>query len=136
MVSTLDSDVATQLADGTRVITFTATLKDGSGNPVPGAVVDFSTGSTTAVLSTAAATDADGKTTVTLKDTVAEPVTVTAKSAANAADSGKTKDVTFTADAATARVSTLVATTDSGDTTAIPADGKVSWSSPMPAAQV
>ena len=124
-VNTLDSDVVTQLADGTRVITFTATLKDGSGNPVPGAVVDFSTGSTTAVLSTAAATDADGKTTVTLKDTVAEPVTVTAKSAANAADSGKTKDVTFTADAATARVSTLVATTDSGDTTAIPADGKV-----------
>ncbi|EGT5658910.1 hypothetical protein JD793_005159, partial [Citrobacter braakii] len=92
-VSTLDSDVVTQVADGTRVITFTATLKDGSGNPVPGAVVDFSTGSSTAVLGTAAATDADGKTTVTLKDTVAEPVTVTAKSAANAADSGKTKDV-------------------------------------------
>ncbi|MGQ3660705.1 inverse autotransporter beta domain-containing protein [Citrobacter braakii] len=94
-VNTLDSDVVTQVADGTRVITFTATLKDGSGDPVPGAVVDFSTGSTTAVLGTAAATDADGKTTVTLKDAVAEPVTVTAKSAANAGDSGKTKDVTF-----------------------------------------
>ncbi|MGQ3663801.1 inverse autotransporter beta domain-containing protein [Citrobacter braakii] len=107
VVSTLDSDVVTQLADGTRVITFTATLKDGSGNPAPNAAVDFSTGSSTAVLSTAATTDTDGKTTVTLKDTVAESVTVTAKSATNAADSGQTKDVTFTADAATSVVSTL-----------------------------
>ncbi|WP_246167964.1 beta strand repeat-containing protein [Serratia rhizosphaerae] len=105
-VSSLSSDVPTQVADGSSAITFTAVLKDGSGNLVAEAPVAFSTTGGT-LAQTSVTTNAQGEARVTLTSTQAGEVTVSAKAQDNAADGGQSQAVTFTANASAATVSSL-----------------------------
>jgi adhesin/invasin len=69
------------IADNSALNTVQAVLTDGNGNPVENAVVTWSmTGSSTASFtsSTSVNTNSSGIATVSLKDSVAEPVTITA----------------------------------------------------------
>ncbi|MFT2793533.1 inverse autotransporter beta domain-containing protein, partial [Serratia sp. T13T92] len=103
-----------QVADGVKVITFTATLTDANNNPVPNTAVMFTPSVGDAVLGTPTVTDTNGQATVTLKDGTVEAVTVTAKSAVNAADLGKQKTVNFVADTTTATIVDADFTVNSG----------------------
>ncbi|MFT2794087.1 Ig-like domain-containing protein, partial [Serratia sp. T13T92] len=96
-----------QEADGKKIITFTATLTNANNNPVPNTAVTFTTSAGDAVLGTPTVTDTNGQATVTLKDGTVEAVTVTAKSAVNAADPGKEKTVNFVVGAINAGTSTF-----------------------------
>ncbi|MGA4622177.1 beta strand repeat-containing protein [Citrobacter meridianamericanus] len=104
VVSGLDNttSAATKLANNTDLHSLQATVQDANGNPVPGAVVAFSVtaksgaGGTPVLSSATGTTDVSGKTPlITLKDTTAETVTVTARVSTNVADTGKTADATF-----------------------------------------
>lgn len=98
-VTELTPDMVQQQADGKSPITFTATLKDNSGNPVSGQKIAFSTTSANAQLSDAQpSTNASGQATVTLTDSKEESVTITAKSQTWSADTGKTSTVAFKSD--------------------------------------
>lgn len=95
-VSTLSGTTTPALANNTDTQTLTTTVKDAEGNVVPGATVNFTVTTGIATLSSATATtNASGVATVTVKDTTAETATIAAKVGTNAADTGKTADVTF-----------------------------------------
>lgn len=100
-VTTLVSDVTTQLADGESVIALTATVKDAKGNLVPNEDVVFTTtGAATlgdATVTKTVATDANGQAKLNVTNTTVETVTVAAKSSSNAGDTGGSLDLTFTA---------------------------------------
>ncbi|WHP81288.1 Ig-like domain-containing protein [Edwardsiella anguillarum] len=104
-VSRLDADKETALANDTDKVTFTATLNDAGGNPVEGVVVNFATDKGT-LDSATGTTDASGIATTTLHSTEAGAATVTATTATDS--TGQSKGVNFTADAASAKVSSLV----------------------------
>lgn len=92
LVTTTDN----QLADDVSTDLLTATVKDAKGNLVPGVTVAWSRSGTTATLGAATSvTDSNGLATMTLKNTWAEAVTVTAKVQTNAADTGKTSVASF-----------------------------------------
>jgi adhesin/invasin len=95
-VSSLSSDVPTQVADGSSAITFTAVLKDSNGNLAAKAPVAFST-TGGALAQPSVTTNAQGEARVTLTSTQVGEVTVTAKAQENAADGGKSQAVTFIA---------------------------------------
>lgn len=98
-VTQITPDMTQQQADGKSTITFTATLKDNSDNPLSGQPVSFSSTSSDATLSaTEATTNASGQATVTLTDSKEESVTVKAKSKTWSADAGKTSTVAFKSD--------------------------------------
>jgi adhesin/invasin len=96
------------VANGLATSSLVATVEDAHGNPVANAPVTWSTslGTLSAGSST---TDVNGRTTVTLRGTVAGSATVKAQAAAGAA----TTNVTLTADSSTARVVGLIATPSS-----------------------
>ncbi|EEF4509070.1 hypothetical protein FWL67_19210 [Salmonella enterica] len=95
-VSTLTGTTNAALANNTDTQTLTATVEDTNGNPVPNATVDWSVTTGIATLNSASSvTDGNGQAVMTVTDTTAETATITAKVGSNAADSGKTADVTF-----------------------------------------
>ncbi|WGO96456.1 Ig-like domain-containing protein (plasmid) [Pseudomonas viciae] len=93
------------VADGTTTSNLVATVEDANGNPVANAPVTWTT-STGTLSAASSTTDANGKTSVTLKGTAAGSATVKAQASAGAS----TANVTLTADVSTARVITVVAT--------------------------
>ena len=100
----------TQPADGTAVFTYQATVKDSSGNTLQGVTVNWTKDSSNALFVSStggntSVTDANGIAKISLSNTKAETVEVTAA----AGDTPK-KDatVTFVADAAAATISDLV----------------------------
>lgn len=113
-----------------------ATVKDGTGNAVPGAVVTW-TSSLGDLSSTSTTTDANGRTSVTLKGVLAGSATV--KATANAGSS--TTVVTLTPDVATAKVISLTATpgaivADGTATSLLVAMIEDATGNPVPAANV
>ncbi|MFQ2070588.1 Ig-like domain-containing protein [Aeromonas veronii] len=85
-----------QPADNSSADLLTATVHDIEGNPMQGASVVWSHGSTTATLGAATSvTDSNGLATVTLINTRAETVAVTARAEANSGDTGMTSDANF-----------------------------------------
>jgi protocatechuate 3,4-dioxygenase beta subunit len=98
-------------------VTLTATVRDGYGNPLPGASVTFAaSGSANTLVQPAAATDASGVAAGSLASTKAEQKTVTATAGAVTLATHPT--VTFTPGAASATGSTLAASP-----AAVPDDG-------------
>lgn len=94
-------------ASGTDTNTATATVTDASGNAISGQTVTFSVTGNAKLATTTVSTDRSGKAIVTLMDTVAETVQVTAK----LSDGGSiTKNSSFVADLDSA-VLTVTATT-------------------------
>ncbi|HHQ4452767.1 TPA: Ig-like domain-containing protein, partial [Aeromonas veronii] len=92
LVTTTDN----QPADNVSADLLTATVHDIEGNPMQGASVVWSHGSTTATLGAATSvTDSNGLATVTLINTQAETVAVTARAEANSGDTGMTSDANF-----------------------------------------
>ncbi|WP_421307197.1 Ig-like domain-containing protein [Aeromonas veronii] len=92
LVTTTDN----QPADGTKSDLLTATVHDVEGNTMQGATVVWSHNSSTATLGVATSvTDSNGQATVTLSNTRAETVAVTAKVQANSGDLGITRDANF-----------------------------------------
>lgn len=92
LVTTTDS----QPADNVSADLLTATVHDIEGNPMQGASVVWSHGSTTATLGAATSmTDSNGLATVSLINTRAETVAVAARVQANSGDSGMTSDANF-----------------------------------------
>ncbi|WET41433.1 Ig-like domain-containing protein [Citrobacter enshiensis] len=96
-VVSLQQDITSQKANGTDVITFTATVKDSSGAVVSDTAVNFSTTGSATLSASSVQTDSSGQAIVTLKDEFGEDVTVKATSAINAADTGQSKSATFVA---------------------------------------
>ncbi len=77
--STLTFDRDRGAADGVDPIIATITLRDGRGAAKPGITVTFAASSTSAVLSTTSViTDANGRATVEIRDTIVESVRLTA----------------------------------------------------------
>lgn len=95
-VTSLTSDLTTQDANGTDVITFTAKLTDSSAKPVANAAVLFSHTGDAVLSATEVNTDANGLAKITVKSTTEGSVTVTAKSKVNTSDVGQSRTVTFT----------------------------------------
>lgn len=92
LVTTTDN----QPADNGSADLLTVTVHDIEGNPMQGASVVWSHGSTTATLGAATSvTDSNGLATVTLINTRAETVAVTARAEANSGDPGMTSDANF-----------------------------------------
>jgi adhesin/invasin len=97
----LTADKTGAVADGTEKVTYTALVKDASGNPVPGVMVSW--GSNLGSLSAASSsTDASGNATITLTSKQAGSATVTAKPGSGAQVSAAA--VTFTADGSSAAI--------------------------------
>lgn len=93
LVTTTDN----QPADDVSADLLKATVHDIEGNPMQGASVVWSHGSTTATLGAATSvTDSNGLATVSLINTRAETVAVTARAEANSADLGMTSKANFT----------------------------------------
>ncbi|HFE3442938.1 TPA: Ig-like domain-containing protein [Klebsiella aerogenes] len=95
-VSSLNSDLTTQEANGNDVITFTARLTSSSGQAIANSGVEFSLSGVGTLSSTDVTTDANGQAQVTLKSTAEGDATVTAKSKVNSSDTGQSRTVTFT----------------------------------------
>ena len=113
VVDTLDVTPDSSVA-GTTPKTGKVTVKDSGGNLVANTTVTFDITKGAAVFdgdkqTATATTDEKGEASITFTDKTAEIVTLSAK--AGAGDAGKTKDSTFTADSATAKVSDLTVTT-------------------------
>ncbi|MCO5784705.1 Ig-like domain-containing protein, partial [Citrobacter meridianamericanus] len=96
------TSASTKLANNTDLHSLQATVQDANNNLVSGAQVDFTvtaksgTGGAPVLSAASGITDATGKTPlITLKDTTAEMVTVTAKVHTTAADTGKTATADF-----------------------------------------
>lgn len=96
-VATLTSDITRASANNSDVITLTATVKDANGSAVSGTPVTFKTTGQATLSAGQVRTNLAGQAIVTLKDGVEEDVTVTASADINAADTGKTQQVTFVA---------------------------------------
>ncbi|MBI3608696.1 MAG: Ig-like domain-containing protein [Nitrospirae bacterium] len=100
--STVSASPTTVTADGVAASTITITLKDAGGNPVSGKTVTLSSsrGGTDTLTQPAAATDANGQTTGTIKSTTAGTSTVTATDTTDTTDTitvTQTAAVTFAA---------------------------------------
>jgi adhesin/invasin len=115
VISALDVAPATELAaDGTSLFTFTATVKNAAGDPVPDVTVNWGKDSPNAVFKAVSSkgarasagatstTDANGTAQISLTNTIAELVNVTAQVGGTAAQN---KSVTFIADVNTAGIS-------------------------------
>ncbi|MFQ1895559.1 Ig-like domain-containing protein [Aeromonas veronii] len=109
VLSTVSATVNNALANGVATNTLSALVIDHNGNPIPGVEINFYEESPTGELSaTKAITNEEGKAIVTMTNTKAEVVNVLV-----ALDFiMKAIDSQFVADAATATVSALVATTN------------------------
>ncbi|WP_217547608.1 Ig-like domain-containing protein [Pantoea sp. GbtcB22] len=98
----LTADKTTALANGTEAVTYTAQVRDASGNPVSGITVSWgkNLGNLSAPTSN---TGADGKATITLTSPTAGSATVTATPGSGSTASASA--VSFTADGSTAVIS-------------------------------
>ncbi|MBI6694244.1 Ig-like domain-containing protein, partial [Pseudomonas corrugata] len=101
----LTATPASIVANGVATSTLAATVEDANGNPVPNAPVTWTT-STGTLSAASTTTDANGKTSVTLKGTAAGSATVKAQAVAGAS----TANVVLTSDGSTAKVIDLTAT--------------------------
>jgi len=120
-VSTVTASPTSILADGTTTSTVTVTLKDGAGNPVSGKAVTLTAGSGSSTISAASGpSNASGVVTFTVKDSVAEAVTYTAKDTTDNITLAQTATVTFTL------VPKVVSINCSGSCSS-PSAGSVSW---------
>ncbi|MRT05110.1 Ig-like domain-containing protein [Ewingella americana] len=105
----LSVDKTTAVANNVEVATYTALVKDAGGNPVPNLAVTWATNNGTLSAPTTD-TDATGKATVTLKSTLAGPAQVSAS--VNSSTPENANVVTFTADSASAGISSGDLTVD------------------------
>lgn len=92
-VSTLTADQSTAIADGKTAVTFTATVKDATGNVVPNTQVTFSASGGKLPDKNCVTTDNSGVAKIALTSTEAGKITVTAKATADSL--GKEASVTF-----------------------------------------
>ncbi len=103
----LTAGKTTALADGIDSVTLTATVADGRGNPVGAGVAVNWSASLGTLGAIASNTDANSQATVVLTAPAAVgSATITARGASG--DAGKTAVIAFVADAASARVASLV----------------------------
>jgi CSLREA domain-containing protein len=127
-ISTVVASPTNVAADGSTPSTITITLLDVNGKPVPGKTIRLepSGGSSIMANRVAGPTDAAGKVTFTVTDTVAETVTYTAFEATDDLTLGQTAQVTFATPTATptdTATPTATATpTDTATPTATPTD--------------
>ena len=99
--STVVANPTSVTANGTSTSTITVTLKDVNSNPVSGKAVSLTAGSgSSTVTVVSGTTNASGQASFTVKDTVAESVTYTAKDTTDNVTVTQTAAVTFTAGAA------------------------------------
>ncbi|WP_415838468.1 Ig-like domain-containing protein [Rahnella bruchi] len=106
-LSVVESDKAQALANGADIITLSTTLTDAKGNPLANADVNWSTAPAGGTLSASSTkTNAQGVATVTLSS--ADVMAYTVKASAGNANASSAS-LSFIADAATAKVTTLVA---------------------------
>lgn len=97
-VSTVAASPVSVAADGVTISTVTVTLKDQFGNPVSGKTVTLTAGSGSSTISAASgASDASGVVTFTVRDSVAEAVTYTARDTTDGITITQTATVTFIA---------------------------------------
>ncbi len=116
-VSTVTVDKTTVVADGVDGVTVTATVKDAQGNPISGSSVTIeSTGTLNTITQPVGLTGVDGVAVGTVKSTKAELKTMSARVGATLVT--QTRNVTFTAGAFSAAVSTVTV-----DKTTAVADG-------------
>ncbi len=95
--STVTSSPASVVADGSTTSTITVTLLDVNSNPVSGKTVSLTAGSGSSTISAASgASNASGVVTFTVKDTVVESVTYTAKDTTDNITITQTAAVAFT----------------------------------------
>ncbi len=107
-ITSLTTDKAQALANGTDAITYRVTVTDANGNKVQGAPVSWSSDVTTAKLSASnVTTDAQGEASIQVTTTTASNVIVSAKLAVGSASPAPS--VTFTADASTTQLSAVTA---------------------------
>jgi len=97
----LTADKTGAVADGTEKVTYTAFVKDASGNPVPGVAVSWSTGLGT-LSAASSTTDSSGNATITLTSKQAGSATVSAKPGSGTQVSATA--VTFSADGSSAAI--------------------------------
>ena len=142
-LSTVVASPTTATADGFDQSTVTVTLLGGTapGVPVAGTTVKLTPSSSTAKVTgpSPAATDANGKTTFTVTDTVAEPVTLTAVDTSDTPNVTvtQTASVTFqapTVDVSHSTVSANPTTVASGNMTTITVTLRDKGSTPQPVA--
>ncbi|MBN3265844.1 Ig-like domain-containing protein, partial [Pectobacterium brasiliense] len=105
-VVSLKPNATTAIADNFTSIEFTATVRDTLGNLVPNVDVGFTNNGGT-LNEPKVSTNANGEATVFLTSATIGNVIVTAKVNNNAADTGKSATVAFTADVTTAIVTSL-----------------------------
>ena len=108
--STLTASQPTAVADNSDSITFTATLRDGSGQIINGQAVVFSSDGDGNTFTGGGKSNASGVVTATLKSTQAQLKTVSVATAGASPITFKQTVVTFTAGAAVAGKSTFSAT--------------------------
>ena len=107
-ITSLTTDKAQALANGTDAITYRVTVTDANGNKVQGAPVSWSSDVPTAKLSASnVTTDAQGEASIQVTTTTASNVIVSAKLAVGSASPAPS--VTFTADASTTQLSAVTA---------------------------
>src|SRR5439155_6054210 len=117
-ISTVGSSAATVTADGSATATITVTLLDAHANPVAGKSVSLTAGSGSSTITTLnGTTDAAGRATFSVKDTVAQSVTYSAHDTTDTLDLTQTTTVQFVAGPVSASVSTIAASA-----TSLPAD--------------
>ena len=132
--STVVASPTSVTADGTSTSTITVTLEDTASTPVSGKAISLTAGSGSSTITTVSGTtNASGQTTFTVKDTVAQTVTYTARDATDSINITQTATVTFTAGAATQLVITgstsqTAGTTNNLTITAKDAGGNVATS--------
>ncbi|WP_446560659.1 inverse autotransporter beta domain-containing protein, partial [Vibrio mediterranei] len=91
--SALEVTVNNAVADGTDTNTVVATLADTNGNVVAGETINFSVSGSAVLSSASGTTDASGQVSITLTNTTAEVVTITATHSSGT----RTVDATFVA---------------------------------------
>ena len=120
--STVVASPPSVAADGSTTSTITVTLLDAGGNPVSGKTVTLTAGSGSSTISAASgASNASGVVTFTVKDTVAQAVTYTAKDTTDGTTITQTATVTFTAVGTTTTVSSSASPSTFGQAVAFTA---------------
>src|SRR2546426_245949 len=99
--STVSANPTSVVANGTSTSTITVTLKDINNNPVSGKAVSLAAGSGSSTITmVSGTTNTSGQASFTVKDTVAQSVTYTARDTTDSITIAQTATVTFTAGAA------------------------------------
>ncbi|WP_440867932.1 Ig-like domain-containing protein [Symbiopectobacterium purcellii] len=118
----LNGTAVSKVADGTSSFTYAVTVKDGKGNPVPGATVRPSADKQDVTVAASGATDTNGQATVTLTSTTKAVSDITVSAATGNTTKAAEKAVSFIADSSTAKVSALSVTTDGAKANGVATD--------------